>query len=225
MKFDFHQLYNTKSAVFCLLVFLLFVSPARGNDVVSSKCTGIWAASGGRPYVVGESTPNDVTAPNGELLLRGTYEGLVLAEGNRHFLIDWQVNPPLTEVLWAPDSKSFAINVSDGGLIGSWETRVYTVGKDGRPVRRDVEKYIRPYSKKLLHCEPGETANLGVVTWLNKSKEVLMIVAVPNHSTCRNMGSIFGFVVSIDSGKILKRVSARNLRQKWDSVLGCWFGE
>jgi len=127
------------------------------------------------------------------------------------------------EVLWSPDSNGFAINVSDGGLVGTWETHIYTIDQNGNPAPRNLQRLILPIVSKFLRCEPKEVANFGIAAWLNGSKEVLMIAEVPPHSSCRNMGTLIGFRISVLSGKIIERISERELRRKWKSFLGCRF--
>ncbi len=216
--------------ILSLLILIAVISKAIGGDVVSSRsqCDGIWAAGAvspypdsGQSYLDPDFTPTKIPAPNGIFSIYATSEGLSLVgkDSSTHL----EVFPPLMEVLWAPDSRHFAVNVSDGGLVGTWEAKFYSVDTNERPVSRDIQKIVKVLSNKLLECDPKEEANIGAVAWLNDGKEVLMIAEVPPHSSCRNMGTIFGFRVSVKSGRIIERISEKGLRKKWADVMGCRF--
>ena len=211
-----------------LLILGAAVSNAAGPDSVFplERCTGIWAAEAKASYIGPDFSPTNVPAPNDNFSINATREGLSLVgkRGNPSHL-EILVNPPLMEVLWSPDSRNFVINVSDGGLVGSWEAKFYSIDADERPVSRDIQNIIMPIANKLLKCEPKEEANIGAVSWLDNGKEVLIIVEVPPHSTCQNMGAVFGFRVSVKAGKIIERISEADLLKKWGNVLGCRFAK
>lgn len=188
------------------------------------RCTGIWAAAARSPYLGADFNPTDILAPNANYSINATSAGLsVVGKRGKRTHLEILVNPPLMEVLWPPDSRNFVINVSDGGLVGSWEAKFYSIDADDRPVSRDVQSIIVPIANKLLKCEPKEDANIGAVSWLDNGNEILIIVEVPPHSSCRNMGAVFGFRVSVKSGKIIERISEADLHKKWATVLGCRF--
>lgn len=196
-----------------------------GAEVFSNdQWRGIWSANSKPPYVGPEFTPVKIPSPNGTLSINATKEGLSLGKGNKILShLNILINPPLTEVLWAPDSHHFAVNVSDGGLVGTWETKVYTIDSDDRPIDLDIDKKIRSISANLFQCDSKEEPNVGAVAWLDASKEILIVMEVPPHSSCRNMGHLFGFRVSVKSGKIVERISEAHLLKKWAHVLGVRF--
>lgn len=213
-----------------LLLLITFVPKTVGSAEISSRdrCTGHWAAGAVSPYpdsgpsyLEPDFIPTNIPAPNGKVSIKATSEGLSLVgrNGSTHI----EAYPPLMEVLWAPDSRNFVINVSDGGLVGHWDTYLYSIDADESPVYRDIQKIVRPIADVLLQCEPKEEANLGVVSWINGGKDILIIAEVPPHSSCRNMGAIFGFRVSAKSGEIVERMSEDALRKKWAKALGCRF--
>lgn len=219
---------DNRMRLLVLIVLILgsIVSKVAVADAVCpfERCTGIWAASAKTPYLSPDFNPTNIPAPNAKYSINATREGLSLV-GTRSnpSHLEILLNPPLVEVLWSPDSRNFVINVSDGGLVGSWEAKFYAIDADGRPVSLDIQNIIMPIANKLLKCEPKEEANIGAVSWLNDGEEVLIIAEVPPHSSCQNMGAVFGFRVSIKSGKILERISEDDLHKKWPNVLGCRF--
>lgn len=217
----------------CLCVILIIIFSAVSSAVSGGKtplleqCKGYWAVKGELPYENPDSAPKSIPSPNGKLSINGSDDGLYLkSENNGISRIDVAAVRPLAEVLWAPDSKHFAINFSDGGLVGTWNIKVFAIDKNIMSVPLNVKRFIVPAANKLLKCEPEEVANLGVASWLNNGKELLVVAAVPNHSTCRNMGDISGFRVSAKSGRIIQQYSGIELRKKWKQVLGCgYFGQ
>ena len=221
---------NTYNRMRFLIIFLLVLfattldAAGRELDSIGSQCTGIWAAGGKSLYLGTDLMPTKIAAPDGGYSIHATSDELVLKGRNKKTShINIVVNPPLMEVLWAPDSKTFVINVSDGGLVGTWEAYVYSIGVNGHLIYRNIYTMIKPSVNRFLQCEPGEEANYGVASWLNKGKDILLIVEVPPHSSCRNMGTIFGFHISVKSGKIIRRFSESELRTKWVNTLGCRF--
>ena len=220
--------------LFC--VATIIVSGPIAGDVVFAKrtCTGYWAAGAERPYKrpapkrkndpIMDYAPVNISSPDGRFIVTGADLDLMFTANGKRTLLDIPMfNEPLMEVLWSPDSRSFAVTVSDGGLVGTFETHVYQIDANGKPVYRNILRAVRPIAKKLLRCEPGDMPNIGVSAWLKGSREVLIVVEVPPHSSCRNMGDIGGFIVDVKSKKVGKRISERELRSKWAKFLGCRF--
>lgn len=187
-----------------------------------TRCSGIWSIQGKPLYVGDPFNPATLQAPSGSASLNATSDGLSFRFGHKNAIpLDVMINPPLMEAIWAPDSRGFAINVSDGGLVGTWESFVFTIGDDGVPILLSVHKTIRKVLAATLRCEPKEIANVGFVIWLAGGKEALMVAEVPPHSSCQNMGSIFGFRIVIDSGHVVERISESLVRRRWAGWLGC----
>ena len=222
--------------LFC--VATIIVSGPIAGDVVFAKraCTGYWGAGAKEPYKIPEQPlnknghvideiPVNVPSPNGRFIVTGAHLDLAFtANGKRTLLNIPMLNVPLMEVLWSPDSRGFAVTVSDGGLVGTFETHVYLIDVNGKPVYQNIQKVVSPIATKKQRCIPDdETANIGVAAWLKGSREVLIVAEVPPHSSCRNMGDIGGFIVDVKSKKVGKRISEKELWSKWAKFLGCRF--
>jgi len=182
---------------------------------------GIWANGAKLPFADDEFTA--IRSPNGVFSVSGSIKGLSLISNGKSSPLNIIVNPPLMEVLWAPDSQKFGINVSDGGLVGTWEAYIYSIDDHGDPVPLDIPRLIMSISDEILQCEPKEEPNIGIVAWLNDSKEALLILEVPPHSSCRNMGAITGFRIAVETKKIIERISEVELRRNWGKALGSRF--
>ena len=209
----------------------VFAQAAMADGTASSNCcSGLWAASGKPPYVEPHLTPSEIPAPKGMISIKAVgshLSGNLVVVGRKRSvrLRQLMVNPPLTEVLWSPDSRNFVINVSDGGLVGGWDTYFYSLDQDEYPVFRDVESLIRPLADTFPHCDDAEEPNIGAAAWLENGKELLLVAQAPPHSSCRNMGAIVGFRISVDSWKVIERIPENELRKKWGKILGCMIAD
>ncbi len=125
----------------------------------------------------------------------------------------------LAELGWAPDSKAFFITASEGGAIGRWYVRVYVLVGDG--IRRlNIGQEVVKDFKRHYKCWEPEAPNVGAVTWVEGSAKLLLVAQVPPHSSCREMGKLGGYVVSVPKGRILESMEEKALRARWGGVLG-----
>ena len=129
-------------------------------------------------------------------------------------------NPSLTEVIWSPDAAAFVVNSSEGGLVGTWGAYVRVLASDGSWAMRDVRRLIEPAAKGVVQCATDEVPNLGAAGWLEEGRELLIVLEVPPHSSCRNLGALVGFRVSRRDWSILERIPESILRAKWGALLG-----
>lgn len=198
------------------------------SDTASAtgSCAGVWA-SGARPLYLGDDlVPTSVPAPNQALFVKATPDAMLIAsKDGQASNLDVLVNPSLMEVLWSPDSQRLAFNVSDGGVVGSWEVTAYSVENRSKPAVISFAEEIKLLANALPQCEEKEDANIGIAAWLAGGKELLLVAEVPPHSSCRNMGALQGFRVSAATGKIIEQITEQSLRQKWNAVLGCRFSK
>jgi hypothetical protein len=186
----------------------------------SGSAAGIWAAAGQTPFVSSSAPPIEILAPDGKVALRETEDGLTFI-GKKTVLLQEILSPPsLTEVLWSPDSKQFVVNASDGGAVGTWTAYYYWIDADGTPVSRNLVNLLAPMIEKFPDCDDAERANIGAAGWLDDGKDLLVVVEVPPHSSCRNMGAIRGFRVAVTSWRVAGEISEVKLRQDWARALG-----
>jgi hypothetical protein len=125
----------------------------------------------------------------------------------------------LVEVVRAPDGASFAVNISDGGLVGSWRFRVFQVDAGGHPREISIRRVLAG-ANRLPLCDEPESPNLAVSAWLSADR-LLVVAQAPPHSSCRNMGAIKGFVVDIPRRRLVARLSEHDLcGPQWAGYLG-----
>jgi hypothetical protein len=199
------------------------IASARADRAITNPAStgsGTWAASGQIPEVDGSGA----ISPDGTYRVVASDEGLSLIDHDgRAASLAIVATPPLWEVVWSPDSRWFAVNFSDGGVVGTWDVAIYAAGAAGKQSSLVTSASIRKSAQGVAHCESPEELNIGLVSWAAGGKAALLVAEVPSHSSCKNMGAIFGFDVSVDSGKILGRRPERTLRQTSGDILGCRF--
>lgn len=128
----------------------------------------------------------------------------------------------LSEVLWSDDSTSIAITSSFGGFVGDWHVRVYRI-KGNKVTQSNVTRQAERDAMRRYRCnpsEPNQTPELGAVAWQDGARRLLIVAQVPPHSSCPEMGKLFGYVVSVPNGNILRRLSEMQLRTEYSSSLG-----
>ncbi|MFZ6747154.1 hypothetical protein ACO0LC_28385 [Undibacterium sp. JH2W] len=190
----------------------------------SHQCRGIFSAKAQRLFSEDTLQAQTLSSPDAVFTIQANETGVsVQKRGAQASILDVIPNPALMEVLWSGDSRYFAITVSDGGLTGTWATSLYSISGDGSTALFDLQNSIEQATKIFLRCGNGEAeiANVGALAWLNK--ELLVIAEVPPHSSCKNMGQILGFKVSLISQRITEVLSEKKLRAKWKKDLGCRF--
>lgn len=125
----------------------------------------------------------------------------------------------LSEILWSDDSSAFAITSSDGGWVGSCNVQTFAV-KNHRVEKINLSGKATNDATKHCHCDGPDPPEVGALTWLRGSTQILLVAQVPPHSVCSNMGELFGYIVSVPSGEIVERFSEAQLRRKWERYFG-----
>jgi hypothetical protein len=173
-----------------------------------------------------------VTSPNGrKRIIVKNYELRVESDGRQMRTPSGEPIGvyPLAEVGWAPDSGAFFLTWSDGGAVGSWNTDVYLLTPSGLRKAEATDNVRRDFMKRY-NCDVwgehtgNEVPNIAGLKWLKGSKQLLLIAEVPPHSSCPEMGKFMGYSVSVPSGKILVRYSAKEVKTRWGKPLGIRHG-
>lgn len=199
---------------FLSLLMALSLIPSCGN------AAGIWAAAGQSPFVSSSAASVEIFAPDGMKKIKETIGGLALSGKHTIVLQDILSPPSLTEILWSPDSKSFIVNASDGGVVGTWSAYYYSINIEEKQEPKNFYNLLASKIQEFPHCDDPEVANVGAVGWLDGGKELLVVAEVPPHSSCRNMGAIRGFRVAVTSWNVLGEIPEAELWRDWGNVLG-----
>ena len=183
----------------------------------NSTCRGDWSKDGFEPY---SSQSKKSTSPDGKIVLTATDAGLRLSRAGVDTLLSTEINPPLTEAVWSSDSRYLAINVSDGGEIGTWSVDLIST-ETGKSVA-SVLQAASVDAKRRTKCVAPEAPNMMLVGWSKDTDRALILAEVPPHSSCSDMGAKIGYDVDVVTGKIIATFSEGTLRSRWSNVMGCW---
>jgi hypothetical protein len=170
---------------------------------VPPACAGVWSATG---QWLAETAPGAVVSPDRRTRLRIVEDAnevaALLERAGRARRVDAFVDPALTEVVWSPDGRRVALNVSDGGLVGTWDAVVLRLDDGDAPARPVLDTdAVRARVHDLPHCDGDEVANLGVVGFTGPD-QLLLAAEVPPHSSCRNLGEVRLLRVDLADGRM-----------------------
>jgi hypothetical protein len=200
-----------------------------------SSCKGHWAASGCSAFSSSEFKTKKVLSPSRRFSINGTPDGILFNNGSTPPVAlaplssldsaEMLYARPLTEIVWSPNSQSFAVDASEGGNVGTYETAIYTINNALQLNRIIIDPEVHIHMMQLQRCDPlePERPNLGVVGWLAKGSEILLVAEVPPHSSCKNMGALLGFRIAATTGSLIDKVSEPVLRKKYKHLLGTRF--
>lgn len=149
--------------------------------------------------------------------LDGQYMSLLVQIGQKKFRA--RLNGFHAEILWAPDSSSFAVNETEGG--GGFDQRAYIFyvnefGLTKLDVSRPVEKAFGFQGK----CDARLLPNTAVLAWLDPHR-LLVVAEVVEVSVCRYHGTFLTYELSLPDLKVLVRHTQRESKQKFMQYLGC----
>jgi hypothetical protein len=178
-----------------------------------------------------------------------TYQRVPLDKGDYIMGVDLQVRAkegatyPVSargnvdqEIEWSPDSKNFFINGSDGGEGPEYVT-VYRIGDpNGIPLnliaaQRDMVKTFPPCEAKDAEpkacadlAEHPEEINVDAIDWTQGSSAIVVMAEMPCSSRYGGIWcQVLGYEVDVSTGKILRRMEAREFAQRWQHSMAWKF--
>jgi hypothetical protein len=137
------------------------------------------------------------------------------------------------ELLWAPDSKAFFINGGWGSAISGFYVYVYRVDTPEfealditHKAMLDMVKSFPPCKALMADaadCKKMETDpeyyNMTGIDWADSSSIIVMSEVLCSSRVGGIMCRIMGYQLAVPSGKILARITARELKQKWQKSM------
>jgi hypothetical protein len=182
---------------------------------------GIWAMGGGTLVQEVHPLSRGAVAPDGRSAVRATAQGLVVSTAAGARLLPLHYTPGLAEVVWSPGSRYVAINASNGGAIGSWDTYVLAASDASHavPVRQLVEAKLG----SRWGCKGREIINIGTVGWERGSEELLVVAEVPPRPYCEDGGAIQGVRIHLGRREVTRVLTAQSVRTDWWPQLGSRF--
>jgi hypothetical protein len=143
------------------------------------------------------------------------------------------------ELLWSPNSKAFFINGGCGSSISGFVVSVYQIDSANLDVDPDFTKEAWhdmvkafPPCRALNHdpeeCKDMQTDseyyNMSGIDWLEDSSGIVVMSEVPPTSRYGGiMGAVKGYELEVPSGKILRRLDAKQLKMKWQKSMSWKF--
>ncbi|HTE40223.1 MAG TPA: hypothetical protein VK629_05310 [Steroidobacteraceae bacterium] len=196
-----------------ILACLLCLCLSGSATAQLSECRGIWSARGQQPHVGDAFTADAVASPDKQYTVAVTEESIALTVGAQSTQLPVPVNTALMEIVWAPNSRSFAINVSEGDHAGRWQAHLFAIDGGGLPRAIALEEAL----KALPAC--ASKANVALVAWLEEGQEALLVFETLT-GLCQAKDSQLAVRVNL-AGKVVESVTADVMRQRWASGLGC----
>ncbi|MGB6132471.1 MAG: hypothetical protein WBG54_11875 [Acidobacteriaceae bacterium] len=139
------------------------------------------------------------------------------------------------DLQWAPDSRAFFVNGGNGGAYWGFWVWAYSVDAEGRVEKLDVMRAVGqnmyesfPPCKargidpvvcsQAFRAEQDHSGNYNIsgIDWSTDPRGLVVMAEVPCSSSEGGiMCQMKGYIVSVPDGKILKQMSARELKRRW----------
>jgi len=197
-----------------LLIPLICIA-APLNEEASSF--GTWGRASESLYQGLEPRSKGVVAPDALSTVYSTHDGLFIRTSDGEVTLPVVLTPGLAEAVWAPTSKFVALTVSDGGVVGTWDTYLVPTGDPSNLF--SVRGIVTNAAKDIFKCN-GEILNIGAIGWDKHSDIVKVIAEVPPHSTCEDMGKIEGLVINVRTRTVQRRLNRKEVLEQWRDILG-----
>ena len=124
-----------------------------------------------------------------------------------------------SEILWAPDSRSFAVNETEGG--GGFDQRAYIfyVKRSGL-AKLDVSSPVEKAFGFQGKCDARLSPNSAILGWLDANR-LLVVAEVVDVSVCKFPGTFLTYELALPDLKVLARHTQKESKQKFMRYLGC----
>ncbi|HYL46417.1 MAG TPA: hypothetical protein VEU52_05285 [Candidatus Limnocylindrales bacterium] len=125
------------------------------------------------------------------------------------------------QILWSPDSRSFAVTGSCCGAGGQYETDVFYVQRE-RLTKVELTSLIVRGFGHPVRCEWPEDSNVVAVKWVKPSRQLLLAAQIMNHTVCDSPGTFKAFLVDIPDRRIVKVYNQLAAKKLFSNDLGKW---
>ncbi|WP_296611011.1 hypothetical protein [Sphingomonas sp.] len=124
-----------------------------------------------------------------------------------------------SELLWAPDSRAFAVTTSDQGANGLFRTVVFARGAKGLQVR-DLSRLIVRAFGHPVKCGWPEEPNVAALKWLAGSARLIVVGEIVAHSNCDSFGTFRAYEVDRRSMRIVKSYDQLTAKKWFGAAMG-----
>lgn len=183
-------------ARFAFMAFLFALAP------VTSARGGIWARDGVSLTPSGREEMTAVwISPDRHAELHVDASHATLKMGRFTANIDEIYSSiGLTEVSWSAATNGVFINASDGGVVGTWQSRVFI--ETGGSVREvPVQRLVADKSVLSSDCK---FLNVASLAWLDDGKRLLVLQEVPDSSGCTHMADTALYVIELSTDRVVE---------------------
>jgi hypothetical protein len=136
------------------------------------------------------------------------------------------------ELLWSPDSKAFFVNGSESAYAGFF-VDMYRLDGDSiqkldvtSRAQRDMVRIFTPCRAENIdkadcrRIERSPKFNMSGLIWAGRSSAIVVIAEIPCSSTYGGiMCQVLGYKLATTDGRILQRLSVRELKDKWQEAM------
>jgi len=141
------------------------------------------------------------------------------------------------EVLWSPDSKAFLINYGVGGSTWGSKVDVYRLDDPkleaievSDQAQRDMVDAFPPCKAsqigqdECLEIEKDRGYNMSGIDWSIGSSTIVVMAEVPSGGGYGGIrGQVMGYELYVPTGKIVRRMDAREFGKHWQKSLAFRF--
>lgn len=142
-----------------------------------------------------------------------------------------------SELTWSPDSKAFFINGNDNAnsddhlAVHLLSDPALGPGYITRDVVQDMVRSFPPCEAKdpinicaELAADPDGYIGVSTLDWIRGSSEVVVMAEVPCSSSMGGiMCQVLGYEVEVPSGKIVRRMEAKEFAKRWQHSMAWKF--
>lgn len=205
---------------------LLSVVSLTGNStprgVYARAAQPIWghiASAGDRPLML--------RSPDKATIVSVRYTELKNGDSNVTLDVSGRIGPGRvrlgpgvgSELLWAPDSRAFAVTTSDQGANGQFRTVIVADSVNGLAVR-DVSRLIVRAFGHPVKCGWPEEPNVAAVQWLAGSRQLVVVAEIIGHSNCDSFGTFRAYEVDWRSMRVVRSYDQLTAKRLFGAAMG-----
>ncbi|MBO3276333.1 hypothetical protein [Pseudomonas schmalbachii] len=200
-----------------LIILTLIATQTTAEEL---HCKGVWSSTETALYRQ-DGTSRTIHSKDNSISIEPSQNGIAISQSNGDSsTTPITYSPPLAQTIWNNAGNGFAINSSEGGLVGTWSTEIYVKYAKGKLINLSINDVIQPYLNSFQKCDPPELANYAAIGWSADDRVVLLIIESPPHSSCRNMGEIMGVALDTSANQVIQILPQQKLKKKWREKLG-----
>jgi len=137
------------------------------------------------------------------------------------------------ELLWSPNSNEFLINGGETAISGFFVDVYQIAPKEVEKfdvtdaAQKDMVRSFPPCKATILderECHRMENHpdyNMSAVAWVPEKSAIIVMAQIPCSSSYGGiMCQLLGYEIQVPSGKILQRLTAKELKEKWQHDIG-----